>query len=216
MAVLAAVPDAAMTFDTSVIAAMAKWPDVPDVYNWLLLDARGRYRIRARDYEQSGRFDTIGNAAVVEFIGRNTTHDDAGRWYFQNGPQRVFFKLECTPFVARLQPQGMPLLHTGAAVARVDAVWIDEHAVAILETGHGPALVDDRDNSIFITGLKPLVGEVLDDIKLEEWLQKPVLGQLTWEICGTRVPVNSIKRAELSVRFAYTASPQPPAGAADC
>ena len=110
----------------------------------------------------------------------------------------------------------MPLLHTGVTVEHVSAVWIDEHAAAILETGNGPALVDDRDNSIFITGLKPLVGAVLDDIKLEEWLQKPVLGQLTWEICGTRVPVNPIKRAELSVRFAYTASPQPPAGAADC
>ena len=205
-----------MTFDTSVIAAMAKWPDVPDVYNWLLLDARGRYRIRARDYEQSGRFDTIGNAAVVEFIDRNTTHDDAGRWYFQNGPQRVFFKLEYTPFVARLQPVGMPLLHTGVTVEHVSAVWIDEHAVAILETGHGPALVDDRDNSIFITGLKPLVGEVLDDIKLEEWLQKPVLGQLTWELFGNRVPVGPITRAELPSRFHYIAAPQPPDGAADC
>ena len=205
-----------MTFDTSVIAAMAKWPNVPDVYNWLMLDARGRYRIRARDYEQSGRFDTIGNAAVVEFIGRNTTKDEAGRWYFQNGPQRVFFKLEYTPFVARLQPQGMPLLHTGAAVERVIAVWIDEHAAAILETGYGPALVDDRDNSIFINFLKPLVGAVLEDIELEEWLQKPVLGQLTWELCGNRVPVRPITRAELPSRFHYVAAPQPPEGAADC
>ena len=205
-----------MTFDTSVITAMAKWPNVPDVYNWLMLDARGRYRIRARDYQQSGRFDTIGNAAVVEFIGRNTTRDDAGRWYFQNGPQRVFFKLEYTPFVARLQPQGMPLLHTGAMVTRVDAVWVDEHAAAILETEHGPALVDDRDNSIFINGLKPLVGAVLNDTSLEEWLQKPVLGQLTWEICGSRVPIGPIMRAELPSRFHYVAAPQPPDGASDC
>ena len=205
-----------MTFDTTVIAAMAKWPNVPDVYNWLMLDARGRYRIRARDYEQSGRFDTIGNAAVVEFIGRNTMQDDSGRWYFQNGPQRVFFKLECTPFVARLQPQGMPLLHTGVAVTLVNAVWIDEHVAAILETEHGPALVDDRDNSLFINGLKPLVGAVLDDTSLEEWLQKPVLGLLTWEMCGMRVPVGPIMRAELPSRFHYVAAPQPPDGAADC
>ena len=195
---------------------MAKWPNVPDVYNWLMLDARGRYRIRARDYEQSGRFDTIGNAAVVEFIGRNTTRDDAGRWYFQNGPQRVFFKLECTPFVARLQPQGMPLLHTGVAVKRIDAVWIDEHAAAVLETEHGPALVDDRDNSEFITGLKSLVGASLDDAELEQWLQKPLSGQLTWEICGTRVAVGAIRRAELPSRFHYATTPQPPRGAADC
>ncbi len=205
-----------MSFDTSVIAAMAKWPDVPDVYNWLMLDARGRYRIRARDYETSGRFDTIGNAAVVEFIGRNTASDAAGRWFFQNGPQRVFFKLECTPFVARLQPQGMPLLHTGTAVARVDAVWIDEHAAAILQTDAGPALVDDRDNSHFIAGLKPLVGEVLDDTMFEEWLLATLSGKLLWEICGARVPVGPVLRADLPARFGFVAAPQPPAGAMDC
>ena len=59
-----------MTLDASVVAAMARWPNVPDVYNWLKLDARGRYRVRARDYEHTGRFDTISNVAVVEFIGR--------------------------------------------------------------------------------------------------------------------------------------------------
>ncbi len=205
-----------MTFDTTVIAAMAKWPDVPDVYNWLLLDARGHYRVRARDYETSGRFDTIGNAAVVEFIGRNTACDAAGRWYFQNGPQRVFFKLECTPFVARLQPAGMPLLHTGAAVTRVIAVWIDEHAAAILETAQGPALIDDRDNSVFLTGLKPLAGAVLDDDVIEEWLLEPLSGVLFWEICGTRVPVHPVTRAGLPQRFGFVAAPQPPAGSTDC
>ena len=205
-----------MTFDASVIAAMAKWPDVPDVYNWLMLDARGRYRVRARDYERSGRFDTIGNTAVVDFIGRNTTCDATGRWFFQNGPQRVFFKLECTPFVARLQPQGMPLLHTGAAVTRVDAVWIDEHAAAILQTDAGPALVDDRDNFAFLAGLKPLVGAVFDDTILEEWLLEPIFGALLWEICGTRVPVGPVLRADLPARFGFIAAPQPPEGATDC
>ena len=205
-----------MSFDASVIAAMAKWPDVPDVYNWLLLDARGRYRVRARDYEKSGRFDTIGNSAVVKFIGRNTACDASGRWYFQNGPQRVFFKLECTPFVARLQPHGMPLLHTGAAVTRVDAVWIDEHAAAILETDAGPALVDDRDNAAFLAGLKPMVGAVLEDSLLEEWLQEPVSGKLVWEVCATRIPVGSMLRATLPARFGFVAAPQAPDGAADC
>ncbi|HEX4329053.1 MAG TPA: DUF2946 family protein, partial [Burkholderiales bacterium] len=76
--------------DDIVAQAMRKWPNVPDVYNWLRLDERGRWRVRARDYENTGRFETIGNPAVVEFIGRNYQPDDQGRWYFQNGPQRVF------------------------------------------------------------------------------------------------------------------------------
>jgi len=205
-----------MSLDASVVAAMARWPNVPDVYNWLKLDARGRYRVRARDYEHTGRFDTISNAAVVEFIGRNYAADERGRWYFQNGPQRVFVSFECTPFVARLQPQGMPLLHTGAAVARVDAVWMDETAAAILETDLGPALIDDRDNAAFMTGLKPLVGAVLDDSMLEEWLQEPLSGRLVWEICGKRVPVAPVLRADLPARFGFVAAPQPPEGAADC
>ncbi len=205
-----------MSLDASVVAAMARWPNVPDVYNWLKLDARGRYRVRARDYERTGRFDTISNVAVVEFIGRNYAADDKGRWYFQNGPQRVFVSFECTPFVARLQPEGMPLLHTGAAVKRIDAVWIDEQAAAILQTDRGPALVDDRDNAAFLAGLKPLVGADLDDTMLEEWLQEPLSGRLVWEICGTRVPVGPTLRSELGARFAFDPAPQPPPGAADC
>ena len=205
-----------MALDSTVIAAMAKWPDVPDVYNWLLLDARGRYRVRARDYATSGRFDTIGNAAVVEFIARNTAHDAAGRWYFQNGPQRVFLNFAVTPWVARLQAQGLPLLHTGMPVKQIAAVWIDEHAAPILETDAGPALIDDRDNAAFITGLKPLAGAVLDDTVLEEWLQKPVSGVLQWEICSGCVPVHAIARAQLPLRFGFDAAPQPPKGAADC
>lgn len=205
-----------MALDRTVIAAMAKWPDVPDVYNWLLLDARGRYRVRARDYEVSRRFDTIGNPAVVEFIARNTAHDDTGRWYFQNGPQRVFLNFEVTPFIARLQPQGMPLLHTGTPVTRIAAVWIDQHAAAILETDAGPALIDDRDNFAFLTGLKPLAGAHLDDASIEEWLQEPVSAVMQWAICDQRVPVNAIARAQLPLRFGFQAAPQPPAGAADC
>ena len=205
-----------MALDRNVIAAMAKWPDVPDVYNWLMLDARGRYRVRARDYEVSRRFDTIGNTAVVEFIARNTAHDDTGRWYFQNGPQRVFLSFAVTPLVARLQPQGMPLLHTGAPVLRVDAVWIDEHAAAILETDAGPALIDDRDNPLFLNSLKPMAGAVLDDASIEEWLQEPASGVMQWDICNQSVSVNTIARAQLPLRFGFCAAPQPPAGAADC
>ena len=132
-----------MTFDTSVITAMAKWPNVPDVYNWLMLDARGRYRIRARDYEQSGRFDTIGNAAVVEFIGRNTTRDDAGRWYFQNGPQRVFVQLAYTPLVLHFEGEAL-LDHCGRPFQAEQAFLDDEGSVLMLGKP-GIGLLDDRD-----------------------------------------------------------------------
>ncbi len=79
-----------------------------------------------------------------------------------------------------------------------------------------PALIDDRDNAAFLAGLKPLVGAVLDDAMLEEWLQEPLSGRLVWEICGTPVPVAPVLRADLSARFGFVAAPQPPEGSTDC
>jgi hypothetical protein len=44
--------------DDIVKAAMAKWPDVPDCYGWLALDARGNWRMRdarCQALESAGR-----------------------------------------------------------------------------------------------------------------------------------------------------------------
>ena len=97
--------------DEIVLQAMAKWPNVPAVYGWLALDRRGNWLIKR---------ETIGNQALNAFISRNYTHDDAGRWYFQNGPQRVFVDLDYAPFVYRVTSVlNAPLAlttHTGAPV----------------------------------------------------------------------------------------------------
>ena len=80
--------------DPIVIQAMAKWPNVPNVYGWLTLDRRGNWLIKG---------DRISNPGVVAFIGRNYGADEQGRWYFQNGPQRVFVTLEYAPYVDEKQ-----------------------------------------------------------------------------------------------------------------
>src|SRR5919204_365486 len=74
--------------DPLVARAMAKWPNVPAVYGWLALDRRGNWLIRSTSTTQP--FERITNAALREFIARNYEADSAGRWYFQNGPQRVY------------------------------------------------------------------------------------------------------------------------------
>jgi hypothetical protein len=83
--------------DDIVIRAMAKWPKVPVVYGWLSLDRRGRWSIKSGSPERpdaaSHGFEPVTNQKLVEFIGRNYTHDAQGRWYFQNGPQRVYVAL---------------------------------------------------------------------------------------------------------------------------
>ena len=103
--------------DQIVARAMQKWPNVPDVYGWLRLDRRGNWWLKSGQAPGGPVFERIGNPAVVEFIGRNYAHDASGRWFFQNGPQRVFVSLDYLPLVYRLEHAAL-VAHTGAAAGR--------------------------------------------------------------------------------------------------
>jgi len=207
---------AAINMDEIVAAAMRKWPNVPDVYNWLRLDERGRWRVRARDYESSGRFETIGNPAVVEFIGRNYQADNLGRWFFQNGPQRVFVGFACAPWVYRFDPVQMPATHTGIAAIRIDAVLLDEQHTPILVTDLGPGAVSDLDYATFIGALRDATGAPMGDAALDAWLAGAATIDIYCQTAGTVNPVLPITRIELASRYAFVADPQPPGGAPDC
>lgn len=202
--------------DDIVAAAMAKWPNVPDVYNWLRLDQRGRWRVRARDYEKSGRFETIGNRAVVEFIGRNYQADDSGRWFFQNGPQRVFVGLACAPWVFRFDGEHLPLTHTGREASSVDAVLIDEDQTPIFAADIGPGALSDQDFAGFIAALRDAGGKPLTDEAFEAWLGDAGKSQIRCAIGNASHMVERITRAELAQRYRFNPDPQPPAGAPDC
>jgi hypothetical protein len=202
--------------DEIVAKAMLKWPDVPDVYNWLRLDERGRWRVRARDYEKSGRFETIGNRAVVEFIGRNYQCDDAGRWFFQNGPQRVFVGLACAPWVFRFDGRHLPITHTGRSAARIDAVLLDEDKTPVFATDIGPGALSDQDFDLFIAALRDAADGPLTDDALEAWLADGGDSAARCVIDGEPHAITRITHAELASRYGFNANPQPPAGAADC
>ena len=130
--------------DQTVLAALKKWPDIPDVYGWMELDLRGRYRLRTSNGEPA-RFEPVSNAALTAFIGRNYQCDDAGRWFFQNGPQRVFVRLSLTPWVYRLHGTNAPLTHTGLEASHVLGLVFYDLATPVLLTDLGQGLVDDRD-----------------------------------------------------------------------
>ncbi len=200
--------------DDIVAAAMLKWPDVPDVYNWLRLDARGRWRIRARDYESSGRFETIGNPAVNEFIGRNYMADANGRWFFQNGPQRVFVALDCAPWVFHLGATAFT--HTGVAATRIDAVFLDELQTPILATDIGPGALSDQDFDAFIATLAVAGGAAPTDAALERWLGGDSDAAMRCTLQHTDLPVTHVTRAALAARYQFVVHPQPPDGAPDC
>lgn len=135
--------------DDIVRQAIAKWPNVPHAWGWLGLDARGDWYLRNEAVQAAGPFpqqrgSRIEHDKLAAFIGRNYEHDDEGRWFFQNGPQRVFVELEAAPWVWRVQDDGGVLSHTGQP-AEVRSAWVDEQGRLFAETSLGLGLVHSLD-----------------------------------------------------------------------
>ena len=120
--------------DEIVARSLAKWPNVPAVYGWLELDRRGNWLIKG---------ERIGNPALREFIARNYESDEHGRWFFQNGPQRVYVKLAYTPLVVHYEGERL-FDHCGRPFPARNTFQDDEGSV-LVEGERGVALLDDRD-----------------------------------------------------------------------
>lgn len=123
--------------DEIVARSLAKWPNVPAVYGWLSLDRRGNWRIRE---------EKISNAALRDFIARNYEHDERGRWFFQNGPQRVYVRLAYTPLVVRYgQEAEEALIDQRGRLFRAEQVFQDDGGSVVMSGEGTVALLDDRD-----------------------------------------------------------------------
>ena len=181
--------------DDIVTAALAKWPNVPDCYGWLGLDARGNWYMRDDNAQAAGAFcavsDELGRQVaskgsllqhdkLIEFIQRNYACDAKGQWFFQNGPQRVYVELEATPFVWRVG--GAPVFdvtsHAGETVI-TQRCFMDEHGRVYLETALGFGLVHTLD-----------MLQVADAVELGLWVLQDVVAR------------------ELPSRFGYVRSPE--------
>lgn len=171
--------------DDSVLRAVAKWPTVPAVYDWLLLDRRGEWRLRTGP-EETASFARIGNAALREFIARNYAPDEHGRWYFQNGPQRVFVRLGYTPRVWRLDGDRL-LDHCGHLARSPLGAWLDEEGSLILADPRGVGVLDDRD--------LPRAAEGISGA--------------TISIDGSEIALGSIVSRTLEQRFSFQREPRP-------
>lgn len=194
--------------DDIVKQAMAKWPNVPHCYGWLGLDARGVWRMRDERAQALGQLgDKIEHAALKGFINRNYTHDDDGRWFFQNGPQRVYVDLEVAPYVARSDPTEGFLLHTEAPLPHIDAAWFTDAGRLIFEFDDTIAVVDDRDTSECLEQLR-MNGQPVDDDMLLVWLENWTSDQMMIEIQSTLVPMEKISEAELEQRFDFIGQPR--------
>lgn len=198
--------------DEIVKQAMAKWPNVPHCYGWLALDARGNWRMRderAQKLNLAG--DRIGNAALAGFINRNYLCDAQGRWYFQNGPQRVYINLEATPFIVRTDPARGFVLHTGEVVETIEAAWMTENGLLILQDGGRIAQIDDRDMAQCLARIH-INGKPADDDRLLSWLDDPSdVSAITLEFAGKHLPVQRIVQVEIAGKFGFVRQPQPDA-----
>ena len=189
-------------FDDAVLRAMAKWPNVPAVFGWLGLDRRGRWRLKG---------EPIANEAANRFIGRNYAADGGGRWFFQNGPQRVFVLLEYAPWVYRLDEAGGLRTHTGRIARAPVAVSLDEEQNVTVLTELGPGLMDDRDLPDLSERFISSAGEPLEDDALEEALAagRPADLALAWGAAGEgpSTPVIFTPAAEVPARFGFVREP---------
>jgi hypothetical protein len=133
--------------DQSVLDAIARWPNVPAVYGWLSLSARGAWRLHPRgDAQLGGEGSGITNTQILGFIGRNYACEPDGRWFFQNGPQRVYVRLDAAPFILHLRPDLNALVTHNERVIEEVVQWLaDDQGQLYAQTDQGAARIDDRD-----------------------------------------------------------------------
>jgi hypothetical protein len=202
--------------DEIVIRAMQKWPNVPNVFGWLKLDRRGAWLVKSRQSQEGAPvFERIANTAVTDFIGRNYAHDERGRWFFQNGPQRVFVTLEYTPFVYRLRGDGESLeTHTGVVAAEVRAGWIDDAGMLVLETELGPGVLLDRDLPALLDRIETADGRAGEESLAA--LTSGAVPDLALALGRRRVPLSAIAVADVPARFGFDPAPAPAPGEPEC
>jgi hypothetical protein len=198
--------------DDIVRQAIAKWPDVPDCYGWLGLDARGRWRMRDERTQQLGLAgDKIEHVALLGFIARNYGHDERSCWFFQNGPQRVYVNLEAAPYIARSNGQGGFVLHTGAALDVIDRAFLSPAGTLLFQRGDIVAQLDDRDVAQVLEQLT-LDDQPAGDDALLAWLAADDgAGRLSLAYRGGKVALERIAEEGIDVRFGFCRAPVAPA-----
>lgn len=202
--------------DQSVIDSLKKWPNVPLCFGWLALDRRGDWRMRnefAQEHHLPG--DIIRHEALKVFIERNYARDALGRFFFQNGPQRVHISLDYTPWVLRLLPsqnttwklkttQGHDIIPLGCLIDELGNVLIEAdfpifQESATSETGfesiklRSIALLHHHDLEIF-SGMSTIQINACN-----------FGGHFGW--MGQKIPIEQIYSQDIAARFKFNPKP---------
>ena len=143
-------------FDDAVERALAKWPNVPHCFDWLHLDRRGQWLIKG---------EPIQHIRTVEFISRHYCSDEHGRWYVQNGPQRVYCSLDYTPLIFHLTADSSLVAHTQHTCSVINEILLDDHGNILALTDLGLGLIDDRDLIKLSTDMESSIGDAWLDFE---------------------------------------------------
>jgi hypothetical protein len=202
--------------DKSVIAAIERWPDVPAVYGWLSLTARGQWRLHPDGRAIKGNAgQSITNPQILGFINRNYGRDDQGRWFFQNGPQRVYVRLDAAPWIILADDsQGALTTHTGLAVESVSHLWIDDAGSLYLQTEHGPGQLIDRDLPRFAQSFASEDGQALEDWWTDGDAspdrKRGAMRSTAWLACPRPVPIEHLSANQrIDTQLGFVANPMP-------
>ena len=169
--------------DSTLSPGLPDWPRSPQIYGWLSLDRRGRWRLRD---------EVVHHPGLIAFLSQHYRLDDDGRAYVQNGPQQVFVRLEYTPWVYRLQLDGRVCSHADERTHAIEACWLDDEGNLLIKAAPGIGVLDDRDLGAFIGQCQGLDENTPDNLRL------------VWQ----GLPVQPITRAEAPARFGFCTDPQ--------
>lgn len=179
-------------------STLAKWPNVPACYDWLSLDRRGRWRLQGQ---------AVSHGGLIDFLNRHYGHDNAGCWFVQNGPQRVYVTLEYTPWVLRREADGTLRTHTGQPLAPPGAALIDEEGNLLFVFDQGIGLLHDHDLPTLLAELRDASDKPADETAILSLLDRTQpLPHILWH----GLPLQRTERTELPIRFAFTPLPRPP------
>lgn len=203
--------------DEQVLRSLIKWPNVPDCYGWLGLDRRGQWRMRdefAQKNHLSGQ--VISHAMLNDYIARNYLSDQLGRFFFQNGPQRVFVNLDSTPWVARIIPdgKGFKLITQCQTQMQPSKALSDERGNIYIVGYLNQTIFQDSESPTFIKKELQSIA-LLHDHDLDRFSEMAKLEEQacsfggSWEWQGEKLPLDPIHSEELAKQFRFVKQPEP-------
>lgn len=176
------------------LSTITTWPNVPACYGWLSLDRRGDWRLRG---------ERITHRGMIAFLNQQYGCDESGCWFVQNGPQRVFVALACTPWIFRRGERDTFISHTGQLAGVLKAIYLDEEGCILLETEIGFGLLEDHDLALFLAECR---GEDKQEVDEDAFgtLMETGKGNIRWH----GIPLQMISTTALAERFKFNPNPQ--------